>query len=187
MNPRDLGPLLSRLWTPIVAVSAAHAGRASAQIAVSAHGASIVPDRPRVLVMLWKTNLTHDLVRASGAFALHLLRADQDDLVYRFGFVSGRERDKLAGLAWRPGETGSPVLEDCAGYVECRVVNAMDGGDMTCFLGDVVAGAARDAAAEPLWWRDLRARMPEEWRRAWDEKQRHEQAFARAHMDVLSP
>jgi len=186
MNPHALGPLLSQLWTPIVAVSAAHAGQASAQIAVSAHGASIVPDRPRVLVMLWKTNLTHDLARASGAFAVHLLRADQDDLVYRLGFVSGRETDKLAGLAWRPGETGSPLLADCVGYVECRVVNAMDGGDMTCFLGEVVAGAVHDATASPLWWRDLRARMPDEWRVAWDEKQRREQAFARAQMDLLS-
>lgn len=180
------GPLLSQLWTPLVAVSAAHGGRASAQIAVSAHGASIVPDRPRVLVLLWKTNLTHDLVQESSAFALHLLRDDQDELVHRLGFVSGRDTEKLAGLAWHAGATGSPVLEDCLGHVECRVVNAMDGGDMTAFLADVVDGATSDQGGEPLWWRDLRRRMPAAWSVEWDAKQVNEQAFARAHMDSVA-
>lgn len=179
------GPLLSQLWTPIVAVSAAHGGRRSAQIAVSAHGASIVPDRPRVLVMLWKTNLTHDLVRDSGAFALHLLRDNQDDLVHQLGFVSGRNTDKLFGLAWHAGATGSPLLEDCAGYVDCRVVNAMDGGDMTAFLADVLDGAMHGTESEPLWWRDLRRRMPAAWSAEWDAKQVGEQAFARVHMDAV--
>src|SRR5712692_11327198 len=65
-------PVLSALWTPLVAVTASWQGRDNGQIAVSAHGASIVPDRPRVLVQLYKRNLTHDLVRDSAAFALHL-------------------------------------------------------------------------------------------------------------------
>jgi flavin reductase (DIM6/NTAB) family NADH-FMN oxidoreductase RutF len=179
------GPLLSALWTPLVAVSAAHGGEASAQIAVSAHGASIVPDRPRVVVMLWKTNLTHDLALASRAFGLHLLRADQDELVHRLGFVSGRDTDKLAGLEQRVGASGSPLLDDCAGWLDCRVVATMDGGDMTCFLADVLDGALHGDVGEPLWWRDLRPRMPAAWQAEWNAKQVAEQAFARAHMDTL--
>jgi len=184
-DPASYGPLLSALWTPMVAVSAAHEDRASAQIAVSAHGASIVPDRPRVLVLLWKTNLTHDLALASRAFGLHLLRADQDELVHRLGFVSGRDTDKLAGLAQHRGATGSPLLEDCAGWLDCRVVATLDGGDMTCFLADVIDGALLGDASEPLWWRDLRRRMPAAWHAEWDAKQVGEQAFARANMDKL--
>jgi flavin reductase (DIM6/NTAB) family NADH-FMN oxidoreductase RutF len=174
-------PLLSELWTPLVAISASTGDERSAQIAVSAHGASIVPDRPRVLVQLYKRNLTHHLVHASGAFALHLLRKDQLELAHDLGFVSGRDRDILASLGWSPGEaTGAPVLEDCAGHLECRVINAMDGGDMTCFLADVVAGGIRkpEEWIEPLWWREMRRLMPAAWQAEWDRKMEQELAFS---------
>ena len=159
---------LSHLWTPLVAVTSAHEGARSGQIAVSVHGASIVPQRPRLTAALWKRNLTHDLVAASGVFAVHLLRYDQDELVYRLGLRSGREGDKLAGLPLREGATGCPILADCLAVYECRVLNAMDGGDMTVFLGEVVAMDGGDGS--PLWWRDLRPRMPAEEAAAWQRK-----------------
>ena len=34
--------------------------------------------------------------------------------------------------------TGSPLLADCLGYVECRLVDAFDPGDHTLFIGEVV-------------------------------------------------
>ena len=97
---------LSHLWTPLVAVTAAHAGTRSGQIAVSVHGASIVPQRPRLTAALWKRNLTHDLVQRSGIFAVHLLREDQGEVVYRLGLRSGRDEDKLAALPLHEGVTG---------------------------------------------------------------------------------
>jgi flavin reductase (DIM6/NTAB) family NADH-FMN oxidoreductase RutF len=172
---------LSLLWTPIVAVTAAHAGVRSGQIAVSAHGASIVPQRPRLTAALWKRNLTHDLVQSAGVFAVHLLRDDQDELVYRLGLRSGRDGDKLAGLPLRMGLEGCPVLLDCLAAYECRVLNAMDGGDMTVFLGEVVAMDGCDGA--PLWWRDLRPRMPAEHAAAWDRKISADIADSLATMD----
>src|SRR5689334_25104014 len=105
-------PILSELWTPLVVISAEWHGVRSAQIAVSAHGASIVPDRPRILVQLYKRNLTHDLVRDSGVFALHLLSKGQEELVHRLGFVSGRrDPQKLDGLGERRGVTGCLLLD----------------------------------------------------------------------------
>jgi flavin reductase (DIM6/NTAB) family NADH-FMN oxidoreductase RutF len=163
MNMPDVQQLMSRLWTPLVAVTAAAGGRRSGQIALTAHGASIVPQRPRLTIALWKTNLTRDLVDESGAFAVHVLRSDQDELVYHLGMQSGYAMDKLASVPHEMGETGSPVLRDCLGVFECRVLNRMDGGDHTVFLGEVVRSAAV-SDGEPLWWQDLRARMPEERR-----------------------
>jgi flavin reductase (DIM6/NTAB) family NADH-FMN oxidoreductase RutF len=159
---------LSYLWTPLAAVTAAHAGVRSGQIAVSVHGASIVPQRPRLTAALWKRNLTHDLVRDSGVFAVHLLREDQDEIVYRLGLRSGRDGDKLDGLLREGGVSGCPLLADCLALYECRLLNAMDGGDMTVFLGEVVAMNGGEGA--PLWWRDLRPRMPAEHAAAWDRK-----------------
>jgi flavin reductase (DIM6/NTAB) family NADH-FMN oxidoreductase RutF len=176
--------LLSHFWTPIVAVTSAHAGVRSGQIAVSVHGASIVPQRPRLTAALWKRNLTHDLVQRSGVFAVHLLREDQDEVVYRLGLVSGRHGDKLAGIVRGDGVSGCPLLADYLAVYECRVLNAMDGGDMTVFLGEVIAMDGGDGA--PLWWRALRPRMPAEQAAAWERKIAGDIADSLRTMDAIA-
>jgi flavin reductase (DIM6/NTAB) family NADH-FMN oxidoreductase RutF len=176
-----IAPLMGNLWSPICAVTSRWREKTSAQIAVGIAGASIVPSMPRVLVQIYKTNYSHDLIHGSGAFALNFLRKDQLDLIKDFGLVSGREKDKLSGVPFTIGASGSPLLNDCWGYLDCRVVNAMDGGDMTCFLADVLDGATR-TRNEPLWWRDARSRMPQEWLKQWELKQTGEVSHSRGNM-----
>ena len=55
--------------------------RLNAQISLSTFGASIVPDRPRLLCVLYKANLTHELVAAKGSFSVSLLADKQRDLI----------------------------------------------------------------------------------------------------------
>ncbi|MCI0899160.1 MAG: flavin reductase family protein, partial [Chloroflexi bacterium] len=71
------------------------------------------------------------------------------------------------------------------GYLDCRVINAMDGGDMTCFLAEVVDGKTL-SQGEPLWWRDARRKLPPEWLERWENKQSSEIATSRATMDKIS-
>ena len=56
--------------------------------------------------------------------------------------------DKFTGLAVRSGTTGVPLLSEALGYLECRTVEVIEGGDHTIFLGQVVAADAREG--EPL-------------------------------------
>jgi flavin reductase (DIM6/NTAB) family NADH-FMN oxidoreductase RutF len=167
---------LSWFWTPLVVVTAAAGERRSGQIAVSVHGASILPDQPRLTAGLWKNNLTHELVQASGALAVHLLRSDQDELV--FGLESGRDVDKLAGLEVAAGAGGVPLLPDCLAIFECRVAGTMDAGDHSVFLADVVHSRTV-SAGEPLWWRDLQGRMPARRRAQWDARAAENMRWAR--------
>ncbi len=185
MEYADIAPIMSRLWSPLAAVTSHWQGRDNVQIAVAIAAASIVPERPRVVVQLYKTNLSHDMVLSSGVFALNFLRPDQLDLIGDFGLVSGREKDKLAGVGTKAGPSGSPLLTDCFGYLDCRVINAMDGGDMTCFLADVLDGKTL-AQGDPLWWRDARRELPREWLERWEAKQSPEIATSRATMDKIS-
>lgn len=185
MEYADIAPIMSRLWSPLAAVTSHWQGRDNVQIAVAIAAASIVPERPRVVVQLYKTNLSHDMVLSSGAFALNFLRPNQLDLIGDFGLVSGRERDKLVGVGTKAGSSGSPLLTDCFGYLDCRVINAMDGGDMTCFLADVLDGKTL-AQGDPLWWRDARRELPREWLERWEAKQSSEIATSRATMDKIS-
>ena len=189
MEYAKIAPIMGNLWSPIAAVSSSWQGKDNAQICVSIGGASIVAERPRVITQIYKTNHSHEMIMGSGAFALNFLRADQLDWIDRFGMRSGRDYDKLEGLDYKTGETGSPLLADCWGWLDCRVVNSMDGGDLTCFLADVVDGLTvpppGQEQAQPLWWRDARQRMPEDWMRAYSEKQAGEVAFSREHMSNI--
>lgn len=168
-NPQRLAPLMGRLWAPLAAVTTACNGKANAQIAVAIAAASIVPARPRIAVQIYKSNYTHQLIHASGILAVNFLRQDQLALIKQFGFVSGRDADKLAGVSYRQGATGSPILTQCWGYLDCRVVNAMDGGDMTCFLAEVLEGDTL-SDDEPLSWRHARRLLPREWAEEWDRR-----------------
>ena len=185
MEYADIAPIMGRLWSPLAAVTSHWQGRDNVQIAVAIAAASIVPERPRVVVQLYKTNLSYDMVLSSGVFALNFLRPDQLDLIGDFGLVSGREKDKLAGVGTKAGPSGSPLLTDCFGYLDCRVINAMDGGDMACFLADVLDGKTL-AQGDPLWWRDARRELPPEWLERWEAKQSPEIATSRATMDKIS-
>lgn len=178
-------PIMGNLWSPLCAVTSFHQGRANVQISVSVAAASIVPERPRVVAQIYKTNLSHSMILGSGAFALHFLRPDQLDVIGDFGLVSGRDHDKLAAVDWSPSASQSPLLADCWGYLECRVVNAMDGGDMTCFLAEVLDGGVLSESG-PLHWRDARRRLTSKWMARWEQKQSAEIAVSRAAMGDIT-
>ncbi|MGH7573719.1 MAG: flavin reductase family protein [Longimicrobiales bacterium] len=170
LGTRDsLYALLRHLTLPVVAITTSAEGRRNAMIANSAQRASLVPAVPRISVYISKTNLTHDLVYGSGVLGIHLLRRDQWELIWRLGLYSGRDTDKLGGVDVRTGDTGCPMLVDVLAAFECRVVNAMDAGGSTFFLGDVVA-AREGAAGDVMTSEYFRKHMSEERRRTYEAK-----------------
>lgn len=72
-GPPEAFSVLSYFWTPLVAVGCSRGDRLNAQISVSILGASIVPDRPRLLSVLYKANFTHELIVEKGSFSVCLL------------------------------------------------------------------------------------------------------------------
>jgi flavin reductase (DIM6/NTAB) family NADH-FMN oxidoreductase RutF len=174
--------VLDELWGPIAALTAAHAARANGLITSTAVTASLLPEGPRVSVVLARSSLTYDLVRASGAFALHLLPAEPPepavDLFRRLGFHTGRDAAKLDGVAWRPGTTGAPVLDDALAYVEARVADQLETREIAVVVGDVVAGARlRDGGA--LTFEDVGPRLSDTDLAVWEERRQEELRHAR--------
>jgi flavin reductase (DIM6/NTAB) family NADH-FMN oxidoreductase RutF len=151
-------PLLRYLTLPVVAVTTSAEGNANGMIANSAQRASLVPAIPRISLYISKVNHTHDLVYRSGVMGIHLLGRDQWDLIWRLGMQSGRDTSKLNGLQLRTGETGCPLLVDVVGAFECIVINAMDAGASTFFLGDVI-GASWSSGHEVMTSDYFRAHM----------------------------
>ncbi len=130
----------AQLDPPLWLVTAAHGERRGGFIATTVARASIVSELPRQLITVNKRHHTHGLIEASGAFAMHLIDERQLDLVWRFGLQSGRDVDKFAGLPFRTGTTGSPLLPEALGWFDCRVEARMDSGDRTIYLVAVVDG-----------------------------------------------
>ena len=173
------------LWSPVAVVTSRLGEVVNAQIAVAISAASIVPEAPRLLVQIYKENYSHDLIYQSQSLALNFLRRDQVALIPKFGLASGRDEDKLLGVEYNVRGSGCPILTDCWGYLDCRIINAMDGGDMTCFLADVIDGKTL-AEGGPLWWRDARRQLPPEWTARWEQKQSSEIVTSRTTMDNIT-
>ncbi|MGD9290641.1 MAG: flavin reductase family protein [Desulfobacterales bacterium] len=80
---------------------------------------------------------SHKLITASGYFALHVLAADQSDLMGRF---KGPDPEaKFQGIQWQPGRTGCPLLKDCLACFECRVTAEYTPGNHSLIIGEVLA------------------------------------------------
>lgn len=164
MSKEEASAVAGIFWSlsPVVVITSAADEKINGQVAVTAVTSSIVHSVPRLLVGIWKGNYTHSFITRSGAFTIHLLRTDQLDLVRNFGFYTGRERDKFRDVDYRTGITGSPVLHDAHSYAECRVINAMDGGDMTAFLVSVVDGKVL-SGGDWMTLNHFYTYAPEEW------------------------
>jgi flavin reductase (DIM6/NTAB) family NADH-FMN oxidoreductase RutF len=164
-------------FAPVVAITSSWQDKVNAQIAVTVITASIVHSVPRLIVGIWKGNYTHEFIINSRAFAVHLLRKDQLELVRSFGFYTGREREKLKNIPYRLGVTGSPILKDAHSYADCKVINAMDGGDMTSFLVNVVDGGIM-SGGEWMTLDYFYSAAPPEWIAEYGQKLSHSVAFS---------
>lgn len=95
-------------------------------------------------------NASYELLHASGAFTVNVLKQGQLELARRLGTRSGRNEDKLAGIRARPGRLGSPILEDALAYFECELMGRTRAGDHELILGKVVDGKILDRSGAPL-------------------------------------
>ncbi|MBA7713631.1 High molecular weight rubredoxin [subsurface metagenome] len=101
----------------------------------------VCSEPPTISVCINKGNLTHEFIEDSGVFTISILGQETPlGFIGRFGFKSGREVDKLDGVTYKLGETQAPiVLDHTLAYLEARVINHVDVGTHTIFIGELVA------------------------------------------------
>lgn len=104
--------------------------------------------------------LTHDLIAASGVFALCLV--DREDRAIIRKFTKPVDVDLAArtlnGFAYFDGPaTGAPVLAQSVAYLECEVRQPVAIGHHTLFLGEIVNAAfVKDEETPVLRMEDTR-------------------------------
>ncbi len=86
------------------------------------------------------------MIRRARAFAVNVVPEDGRELAGRMGRSSQRDPHKLAEATYDRGPaTGSPLLVESVGWVECRLVSSTPSGDHTLVVGEVIkAGVGRD-------------------------------------------
>ncbi len=129
---------LFKLGYGLYVVGSRMEGKLNCQIANTVFQITSAP--PVVAVSINKENLTHEFIAGSKVFTVSILSQDAPlSFIGHFGFKSGREVDKLKDVNYKLGETKAPVvLDHTLAYLEAKVVNQVDVGTHTIFIGELV-------------------------------------------------
>lgn len=115
---------------------------------------------PLVAVGVKADSNVHGIIKSSKAFALNVLGKGQQGLAFAFFKPAVVDGNTVSGEPFRKGSTGAPILENLPAYVECKLVDTIERGDHSIFVGEVVdAAVAKQPDGRPddatLWLKDL--------------------------------
>jgi flavin reductase (DIM6/NTAB) family NADH-FMN oxidoreductase RutF/rubredoxin len=131
-------------------VSSMKDGKPNGQIANTVF--QITPDPPTIAVSINRENLTWEYIKSSCVFTVWVLSIETPmTFIGTFGFKSGRDINKFEKCEFRAGkQTGAPIVLDYTlSFLEAKVVNSVDVGSHTIFIGEVVDCAVL-AEGEPM-------------------------------------
>ena len=146
MDPKTRKRALSMIPCGLSVVGVRHGDERSAFTTTWLSQCSIRP--PQVMLAVRIDSTGHAMIEECGTFTVSLLESGQKEIAGRFFKRPHVEGDTMNGVKFRDGSaTGCPILTDAPAHLECRVSEAMTGGDHTVFVGEVVeVGAEREAA-----------------------------------------
>lgn len=114
--------------------------------------ASVSPDPPLVAVFIDHRHAAHPLLEEEGAvFAVNILRQTQQELSNRFAWV--KDEDRFGAGVWTRAATGAPILADALAWLDCTVVQRLDAGTHSIYVGRIEASATPGSGEPPLvYW-----------------------------------
>jgi 3-hydroxy-9,10-secoandrosta-1,3,5(10)-triene-9,17-dione monooxygenase reductase component len=143
IEPSEFRRVMGHFPTGVTIVTARTPGEEPCGLTVNAF-CSVSLEPPLVLVCIEKTADSHHCIGRMGFFGVSILDAKHGESLSR-RFAETGMGDKFRGIAYRVGAANVPLLEQAVAWMECRVREAVDAGDHTIFIGEVLAGGARDA------------------------------------------
>ena len=138
--PRPLSPdaatyrtVLGHFATGVVIVTAIDAEEPVGMACNSFTSVSLEP--PLVLFCAAKSSTTWPRIRTSGTWAANILDEDGEEVCRLF---AQKGADRFARIAYAPGRTGSPILEDALAFADCETIAEHDAGDHVIVVGRVI-------------------------------------------------
>ncbi len=132
-DKRDLRNALGSYGTGVTVVTSGNSK--SRLVGVTANSfTSVSLDPPIVLWSLVSTSPSLEVFDQSGRFVINVLAIHQIDLSKQF---SKTLADKFAGVEFKEGLDGLPVIQNCVATFECKTIQRTVVGDHVLFLGQV--------------------------------------------------
>ena len=141
-DPREQRRIMGMFATGVSVVTTGTGDAGWAMTANSILSLSLTP--PLILFAVDLRNAMRDRLTESAAFAVSILRRDQEDLSRRFATPGPKS---LEDVPLRTAQTGAPVFRDALAWVDCRLTERLPGGDHEIFIGRIVAGDAADSGS----------------------------------------
>jgi 3-hydroxy-9,10-secoandrosta-1,3,5(10)-triene-9,17-dione monooxygenase reductase component len=111
---------------------------------------SVSLDPPYVSFCPSSTSTSWPSIREVGTLCVNILAAEQQDVCAQF---ATRGEDKFAGINWRPGANGSPMLDGTLASVEAEVEFEHTAGDHTIVVARVTGLWAHEERGPLLFYR----------------------------------
>jgi flavin reductase (DIM6/NTAB) family NADH-FMN oxidoreductase RutF len=112
---------------------------------------SISADPPMVLVGLEREAATRAAVAATRAFNVSVLTRSQEFMADRFAGRAPAIDPAWRDVPHRLGVNGLPLIEGCAAWLECTLVEIHPAGDHDICVGEVTAASAGSGDPLILW------------------------------------
>jgi flavin reductase (DIM6/NTAB) family NADH-FMN oxidoreductase RutF len=93
---------------------------------------------PLVAVGVKADSNAHSVIKQSRAFALNVLAKGQQALAFAFFKPAERVGNLIGGEPFSSGKSGSPILQNAAAYIDCTLVDTVERGDHSVFVGEVI-------------------------------------------------
>ncbi len=113
---------------------------------------SVSLEPPLVLVCLDKATVSHHFIGTGKVFGVNILKSNQEDVAWalsRKGTPDLEAAHQLVGIPFITKSTGAPIIVGVQAYLDCRVVQTVEAGDHTIYIG-LVEDAGWDEAGAPL-------------------------------------
>lgn len=131
-DTRAFRDALGRFTTGVAFVTAAPDGKPAGLIVNSLSSLSLEP--PLVSFSPARSSLTWSRMRRAGCFGVNVLGRQHELFVVR---AAPAGANRFAGLDWRPGRSGVPLLTDALVRLECEIVAEHVAGDHWIVVGQV--------------------------------------------------
>lgn len=105
---------------------------------------------PLVVVGVKADSHVHAIIKETKSFALNILGKNQKDIAFTFFEPLEREGNTIGGQPFRRCSLGAPIFEKFPAFIECALVDTVERGDHSVFVGEVRdAGVAAEPSGRP--------------------------------------
>ena len=152
MEKKSLSPVQGKLMLyPVTAAMVTCADGEEQNIIAITFIAPVSANPPTAMISVLPTRHSYNMIKNSGEYVINI---PGPELLYEIQYTgrkSGRDVDKFKelGLTAIPAQkVKAPLIKECWGHIECKVVGEYPAGAHTMFVGEIVAASCNEGCFE---------------------------------------